>query len=224
MAAKRPPSAIRQRRGLLRICVILALTPPLFILELRPDSVLKVYFSRDGLHLLSKHEGRAEQYWEAATGRRISERRGRAALAPGEEFYISWPYFERSPKEPGVVLVYGPRGPMRLDHGAEVIAVDLSQDRGTLASGTKARTVHLWDVATSRELRRFRGHEGPVTAVALSPDGRVLASASEDKTVRLWDITGSQAVRVLSGHTRAVRWVAFSLDSRLLASEHQPST
>ena len=48
--------------------------------------------------------------------------------------------------------------------------------------------MHLWDLETGAELRRFNGHESVVSSLALLPSGRFAVSGSRDKTVRLWDL------------------------------------
>ena len=54
--------------------------------------------------------------------------------------------------------------------------------------GDYDRTVRLWEVATGRQLRVFRGHSRRINSVALSPDGDTAASASDE--IKLWDLTG----------------------------------
>src|SRR5437879_12949879 len=53
-----------------------------------------------------------------------------------------------------------------------------------LASGAGLAAWSL--VSTSRELRRFEGHDGPVLSVAFAPDGRSIFSAGWDGIVRQW--------------------------------------
>lgn len=50
--------------------------------------------------------------------------------------------------------------------------------------------IQLWDVASQKAARQFKGHEDEVRSLAFSPDGKRLASGSHDGTVLVWDATG----------------------------------
>ena len=94
-----------------------------------------------------------------------------------------------------------------------------------LASGSRNRTIKLWDVASGRELRTLSGHTGDVLSVAFSPDGKTLASgAFRDYTIRLWDVASGRELRALSGHRGDITSVAFSPDGRVLASGSDDNT
>src|SRR5262249_24349717 len=64
-------------------------------------------------------------------------------------------------------------------------------DGRTALSGSWDSWVKLWDVATGKELRTFRGHTRAVQSVAFSPDGRNALSGGSDGTLKLWDLAGS---------------------------------
>jgi len=101
-----------------------------------------------------------------------------------------------------------------------------SPDGKTLASGSVAGLVGLWDVASVRELRRLDAHSGWITSLAWSPDGKTLASASMNNLVRLWDPASGQELRRLEGDPgsegtdpilQGSMYVAWSPDGKTLA-------
>jgi tetratricopeptide (TPR) repeat protein len=85
---------------------------------------------------------------------------------------------------------------------------------GLLATGSRDRTVKLWDPVTHQVLRTLEGHGAGVRSVAFSPDGRRLLSGGEDGTVRLWDVATGTPLRRFEGHAGAVNAVAFAPDGR----------
>ena len=66
-------------------------------------------------------------------------------------------------------------------------AVSFSSD-GRLLATTDNADVHLWEVATRKEIRRLEGHRGDVMSVSFSLNGRRLATSSADSTCLIWDI------------------------------------
>jgi WD40 repeat protein len=97
-------------------------------------------------------------------------------------------------------------------------ALAISADGKTLASSSEGTTVHLWDLATGRELFDLPAHTAAIHVVAFAPDGRTIASAGGDHAIRLWDAHTGKALACLRGHTAGIDALAFSLDSKRLAS------
>src|SRR5271155_1444827 len=73
--------------------------------------------------------------------------------------------------------------------GERVSALVYGADGKTLASGGEDGVVRLWDVTSSRGLRRFGEPPKQVATVAFAPKSPTLASGSQDGTIVLWDLT-----------------------------------
>ena len=47
--------------------------------------------------------------------------------------------------------------------------------------------VQIWDAATRKQLKEFKGHDGSIVSLSFAPDGKSLATGSSDTTILLWD-------------------------------------
>ncbi|MDE0322951.1 MAG: sigma-70 family RNA polymerase sigma factor [Candidatus Poribacteria bacterium] len=99
-----------------------------------------------------------------------------------------------------------------------VLALAFSPDGTKLASGSKDKTVRLWDTFTNDELVTLRKHTGRINALVFSPDGKMLASGSADKTVQLWDTATGAHLATFDEHIKGIAALTFSPDGRTLAS------
>lgn len=75
------------------------------------------------------------------------------------------------------------------EHPAAVRSVAYSRSGKRLATGCDDSLVHVWDVATGRELERAAGHTNTVSRVAFGADERTLVSAAADNTTKAWKLS-----------------------------------
>jgi WD40 repeat protein len=97
-------------------------------------------------------------------------------------------------------------------HQEVISAVAVSADGKIVASASGDGSVGLWERASGKPIRRWKGHDGRADGVTFSPDGKLLATSGIDDRVCLWEVPAGKLLRRLPGNQ-----VAFSPDGRLLA-------
>ncbi|QQP36222.1 Lissencephaly-1 -like protein, partial [Caligus rogercresseyi] len=70
---------------------------------------------------------------------------------------------------------------------AEALGEEGKANRGGpfLASGSRDKSIKVWDVSTAQVLFTFNGHDNWVRGLVWHPGGKYLLSASDDKTIRV---------------------------------------
>jgi WD40 repeat protein len=82
-------------------------------------------------------------------------------------------------------------------HELAVVTLSVSADSNYVATGSKDKSIKLWEIKTGREIRSFLGHEMTVTTVRFTPNGKYLISGSNDKTVRIWEVATGKNVTTI---------------------------
>lgn len=123
------------------------------------------------------------------------------------------PYASKNVPEKNVAKVLGN---LRLRHGQEIYALSFSPDGKLLATGSRDRTVKIWDLENGHELLTYTGHNLPVRALAFSADGKYIASGGAEQDIRLWDPRTGKDVKTFKGQGVYVTGAVFSKDSKYL--------
>ncbi|MFB2836606.1 eIF2A-related protein [Floridanema evergladense] len=108
-------------------------------------------------------------------------------------------------------------------HKDLVNCVAFSPNGQYIVSGSRDKTVRLWDLHGNQIRQPFKGHTEPINSVAFSPDGQYIISGSQDKTVRLWDLHGN-LISQFEGHEANISSVAFSSDGQYIVSGSRDKT
>ena len=103
-------------------------------------------------------------------------------------------------------------------YGTHSIAI--SSDQTMLAARGPDEQIHLWDVKSGKEIRRFsrRGKRNSFDLVAFSVDGKHVAAESGRRKLVVWNREdGKQVLEVDLGGDRSFSRLAFSPDGSMLA-------
>ena len=87
---------------------------------------------------------------------------------------------------------------------------------GTQVYLAHGHDVVVWDPATGKAVRTWRGAQADISGLSFSPDGSRLAVASDDGTVHVWETDSAQQVATMDSGTRGINSVRFSWDGRFL--------
>jgi WD40 repeat protein len=182
------------------------------------ECVSRVVFSPDGRRLLTCTGEESARLWDVVSGKEL-----RSFRMPPDIWDVAFSSDGRQ------VFACGGSGVgiFVAETGAEVRHIRplggtrrmalSSDDRWLVTAGTDGK-VHMWDVASGRELHALMGHErGEVLGVAISPERRRLLSGGQDHAVRLWDLDSGTQLQRVEGPAN-IWGVAFSPTWRQAAS------
>ncbi|KAM0791198.1 hypothetical protein ACM66B_005680 [Microbotryomycetes sp. NB124-2] len=95
-------------------------------------------------------------------------------------------------------------------HSNEVLALAISHDGKTLASGSADKTIGVWDVSGDggRWVRALGGHKDKVASIAFQLGTNQLFSSSFDRTVKVFDVSTLSYIETLFGHQDCIQHIS----------------
>lgn len=97
-------------------------------------------------------------------------------------------------------------------HAGAVKTVALSADNKLIATGSRDRSVKIWDVESRRELRSYTGANLTLNSLQFSADGKWIAGGSFDQYARIWDVYTGKIIFTSPEHDKYITDVAFTPD------------
>jgi WD40 repeat protein len=95
-----------------------------------------------------------------------------------------------------------PIGKPLAGHEDVVFSVAFSPDDQRIVSGSRDKTLRIWNAKTGATIGTLIGHEDAVISVAFSPDGQSIVSGSSDNRVRIWDISWQHLLQTACNQLR----------------------
>jgi WD40 repeat protein len=84
-----------------------------------------------------------------------------------------------------------------------------------ILSGSKDKTIKIWDINQAQDIMTLTDHTDEVNSVAISPNGKILASGSKDKTLKLWDLAKGTLITTIP-HQGSVTAVKFGRSQNIV--------
>ncbi|EMR09944.1 hypothetical protein PNEG_01702 [Pneumocystis murina B123] len=139
-------------------------------------------------------------------------------LLPGMEVILNWKfvYSQRyllvKNWEKGKYVCYTiPRGQVMVKqseiHQDRIYCIQF--DRNFIVSGSKDKTIRIWDMQKGICRKILRGHQGSVLALQFDVNMNLLVSGSSDRFVIIWNLSSGKIRSIYKGHTGSVLGLCF---------------
>jgi len=90
-----------------------------------------------------------------------------------------------------------------------------------LASGSRDRTIRIYDLVEVKAIMMFRGHDNWVRSLQWHPKGKYLLTCADDKSIRVWDLVRRQekgSAKLSKAHGMFVQTLHCSLISAVIVT------
>ncbi|MDQ2974885.1 MAG: WD40 repeat domain-containing protein [Acidobacteriota bacterium] len=103
-------------------------------------------------------------------------------------------------------------------NGRTILDCAYSPDGHRVISGSRDKSLGVWDAAAGIPVAILTGHEQQVVACRYSPDGARIVSASADETLRIWDARTNEPIATIVPRLGPILGCAYSPDGSTIAA------
>jgi WD40 repeat protein/tRNA A-37 threonylcarbamoyl transferase component Bud32 len=195
----------------------------LAVLSGHTAEVLGIEFAADGQTLVSISRDGTIRLWDMCTVESSGVLRGHATFVYSVAYHPDGEHVASASWD-GTARIWNVttgRQTASFAHGDGAIVSSVAfQPSGKLLASRTRNAVFLWDVATGREVHRWKAPGGGWrdTRVTFNHRGDRIASGLRDREIGIWDVESHAEVAVLRGSEMVVRDLACSPDDRVIAS------
>lgn len=104
-------------------------------------------------------------------------------------------------------------------HKSTVVSLSFSRDGNWLVSGSKDKTIRIWNMLRNTLKAVITGHTNHLVSICISQDSKWIVSASKDQEVRLWSLSNIPQVSVLIGRHPDVTFVFIRNNMQILSED-----
>jgi WD40 repeat protein len=73
-------------------------------------------------------------------------------------------------------------------HADNINSVAITSDNTKIVSGSRDKTIKVWELNTGKLLNTLEGHTSSISSVAITSDNSKIVSGSYDKTMKVWEL------------------------------------
>lgn len=106
--------------------------------------------------------------------------------------------------------IWGKKKAKLIGHEDEISCITLTPSGKYAITGSKDKTVRIWNTVTGNCIACLYGHADTITAIAISLDESLIATGCLDNRVYLWDSSTGDCIKILEGHTDIISCIALS--------------
>jgi len=191
------------------------------------DKVTAVAVHPDGEIIASGSEDKTVKIWSVKTGEILATLQGHSDKVLTVKFSQNGQLLASGGGENDKTVIIwnlGEKSSITLkghsDWFGGILSVDFGSNNKFLASGSKDKTIKIWDIKRGTEVKTLSEHSDHINSVSVSPNNQLLASGGDDKSLKLWDLKAGKAI-ISIPHPQKIYSVCFSPDGHYIATACQ---